>query len=232
MPRQATAAARPSPRKPVASRVRRGHAGDHADFRQAVEAAALALYKRHGLAGVTMRAVATEVGVSAMGLYRHYQNKSDLLTALWHHVLTDLLSHLRQAVDAHTAARDRQRASVEAFLDYFETRADHFRLLYMTEHTSDAAAGAEIREATPYRELLDHGRALDQALARTLRAKPTADQFRLAMELRVTLCVGYLHSHIVNRRLTDSARPALREQVVLSALQGGERCLTTAPTLS
>jgi AcrR family transcriptional regulator len=40
--------------------------------------AALAVIDRDGLAGLTMRAVATQLGVSTMGLYRYVRDRREL----------------------------------------------------------------------------------------------------------------------------------------------------------
>ena len=50
--------------------------------RPAVVAAAMAVADEHGLAGLTMPAVAARLGVTTMALYRHVASKDDLLDAL------------------------------------------------------------------------------------------------------------------------------------------------------
>ncbi|GAA1718005.1 hypothetical protein GCM10009734_22040 [Nonomuraea bangladeshensis] len=50
--------------------------------RSAVVAAAMAVADEHGLAGLTMPAVAARLGVTTMALYRHVASKDDLLDAL------------------------------------------------------------------------------------------------------------------------------------------------------
>lgn len=46
--------------------------------RERLQAAALALVDRHGLAGLSMRALATKLGVGPMTLYNHVTNREDL----------------------------------------------------------------------------------------------------------------------------------------------------------
>ncbi len=58
--------------------------------RPAVLEAALALVDREGLDGLTMRRLAAEVGVEAMALYRHADNKEALLDGLVETVLGKL----------------------------------------------------------------------------------------------------------------------------------------------
>lgn len=58
--------------------------------RPTVLAATLALADEQGLAAVSMRAVATRLGVTPMALYRHVGDKSQLLDGLVEQLLTEL----------------------------------------------------------------------------------------------------------------------------------------------
>ncbi|MGL5859031.1 MAG: TetR family transcriptional regulator [Angustibacter sp.] len=58
--------------------------------RPAVLAASLALVDREGLEALTMRRLAAELGVEAMALYRHADNKEALLDGLVHTALGEL----------------------------------------------------------------------------------------------------------------------------------------------
>jgi AcrR family transcriptional regulator len=57
--------------------------------RAAVLRASLAIADEHGLGAVTMSAVAEQLGVTAMALYRHVANKADLLDGLVESLLTE-----------------------------------------------------------------------------------------------------------------------------------------------
>lgn len=59
--------------------------------RRAVVAAALSVIDRGGLNACTMRAVASELGVEAMSLYWHVENKDDLLDGVLELVLTPII---------------------------------------------------------------------------------------------------------------------------------------------
>ncbi|MFJ8012628.1 TetR/AcrR family transcriptional regulator C-terminal domain-containing protein [Streptomyces sp. NPDC096339] len=84
-------------------------------------AAALAVIDRDGLTGLSMRAVAVELGISTMALYRYVQDREELealvvelvLSAVdstppppgrpWQERVTELVARLRGAVAAHPA---------------------------------------------------------------------------------------------------------------------------------
>jgi AcrR family transcriptional regulator len=58
--------------------------------RAAILAASLQLADEQGLPAVTMQAVADRLGVTPMALYRHVQNKADLLDGLVERILLDV----------------------------------------------------------------------------------------------------------------------------------------------
>ncbi|MGW4806151.1 TetR/AcrR family transcriptional regulator C-terminal domain-containing protein [Kitasatospora sp. NPDC004272] len=63
--------------------------------REHIAAAALAVLEREGLAGLSMRKVATEVGVQAPSLYWHVRNKEELLDLLGDAIIADAEIPLR-----------------------------------------------------------------------------------------------------------------------------------------
>ncbi|MFE9634244.1 TetR/AcrR family transcriptional regulator [Streptomyces sp. NPDC006463] len=84
-------------------------------------AAALAVIDRDGLPGLSMRAVAVELGISTMALYRYVQDREELEALVvelvlsrvdttppppagpWHERVTVLVDRLRDTVGAHPA---------------------------------------------------------------------------------------------------------------------------------
>ena len=58
--------------------------------RPAIVEASLAIADERGLAGLTMHAVAQRLGVTPMALYRHVDDKADLLDSVVEALLTEL----------------------------------------------------------------------------------------------------------------------------------------------
>lgn len=58
--------------------------------REGIAAAALAVIDRDGLGGLTMRAVASELGMATMSLYRYVADREELEALVVDHVLADL----------------------------------------------------------------------------------------------------------------------------------------------
>jgi len=208
------------------ARVRRGSQQDQEALRASALASAMALFKAQGLPGVTMRAVASDVGVSAMALYRYFPSKAGLLRGLWEFAITELDGVIKAAVaqagpDAN--ARLRMRAMLDAFLGYYEARPDYYRLIFMTEQAYAESVEAKWAEAPIYREVLRFALNLTKDLAREVGGDEARAQ--LASDLRFALSVGYLHARLINVRYPWTDLAALRQQVIQQISVSAENCL-------
>jgi AcrR family transcriptional regulator len=94
--------------------------------RAAIVAAALALVGREGFDALTMRAVAAELGMGAMSLYRHFQGRDDLVAAVLDEVLGTIPLDVHEAdtwqaqfarlAGAHRAMLHRMPSAIPYFL--------------------------------------------------------------------------------------------------------------------
>ncbi|HIV71820.1 MAG TPA: TetR/AcrR family transcriptional regulator [Candidatus Aquabacterium excrementipullorum] len=222
--RSRTAAKRPS------TRVRRGNEQDQLALRRAVLDAAMALFHEGGLDGVTMRGVATRVGVSAMALYHYFPSKAALLHGLWEATITELQADLNQAIEAAGLdAHARLRAWIDAFFSHFEARPDSYRLVFMldTRQAEDDGDGAPVWGELPaYREVLQAATALSRDVAQALGGDDDEARIRQAGELRLVMTVGYLHSRLINTRYPWSDLAALRATTIDLIVQAVAQCLT------
>ncbi|WP_280151634.1 TetR/AcrR family transcriptional regulator [Piscinibacter sp. XHJ-5] len=216
---------------PTHRRVRRGSAEDHDQLRQQIVAAAFAIHEREGVSALSMRALAAEMGVSPMALYRYYPSKADLLRAMWEVVLSDAQASVKAAVATQKTARARLRASIESFLRYWESHPAHFRLVYMTPETmEDRAQGAPLTGSEAYVSAVDlAGPLIDELVAEIGGRK---DRALVARDLRMSLMVGYLHARIVNTRYPWSDFDALRACAVETIAAGVEACVARSPARS
>lgn len=209
-------------------RVRRGSSEDHDQLRQQIVAAAFAIHAREGVAALSMRTLAAEVGVSAMALYRYYPSKADLLRAMWEVVLNEAQASVRAAVAQQQTARGRLRASIQSFLDYWEAHPAHFRLVFMTPETMDSGdQGTPLTRSGAYVSAVDLAGPLIADLVAEVGGR--ADRALVARDLRMALMVGYLHARIVNTRFPWSDFAALRECTVDAIAAGVEACVKGEP---
>jgi len=123
----------------------------------AIRAAAATLIARHGYEAVSMRALASEVGVQAAALYRYFPTKEDLLFTL-------MREHMEELVAAWEAARP-VSADPVARLAVFV--ANHIRFHVMRRHSTHVS-NMELRSLS--RERLSAILRLRTAYEKELRA--------------------------------------------------------------
>jgi AcrR family transcriptional regulator len=123
----------------------------------AIRAAAETLIARHGYEAVSMRQLATEVGVQAAALYRYFPTKEDLLFTL-------MREHMQQLAAAWEKARpatDDPARRLAAFV------ANHIRFHVMRRHSTHVS-NMELRSLS--RERLSAVLKMRSAYEKELRA--------------------------------------------------------------
>ena len=104
--------------------------GSHSDITgPKVRDAALRLFAQNGSAAVSMRAIATEVGVQAGALYNYTPDKQTLLFNLLHDHMEELLEAQRD--DITTSPLDRLRDFVDFHIRFHADRPDEVFISYM-----------------------------------------------------------------------------------------------------
>jgi len=204
-------------------RARRGSVEDQQRQRQQILEAASEIFRRDGLHGLTMRAVAAAVGVSPMAIYRYYVDKAELVQGLWDAVMHEVQQLGNDALASQPTALGQLRASTASFLHYWEEHPDHFRLVFMTEQTADPQRASGVADLPSYQRMVDLSRRLMEAVADEVGG----DQSRalLARDLRLSMMVGYLHGRLTNHRYPWSDLQALRGQVIESVVSAVVACL-------
>lgn len=141
----------------------------HGDLAQALKRVALQLITERGIEGISMRQVASALGVAPSAMYRHFADKSELLNALAYDgfgAMGELwlrrLAHIEPHIGANPALRSVARFSAGADA-YFQFGLDHpalFQLMFGPFGTGSATwvMGATGMSANPYVLL---GQALD-----------------------------------------------------------------------
>lgn len=208
------------------TRVRRGNLDDHAAVRSNIVQAAFRLYRMEGgIDGVSMRALAAELGLSAMGLYRYYESKGALLQAMWEVVLQDALAFTRAATDLPgQSAREKLGMGIDAFMRYWELHPDHFTLVYMNKDTLGLQANHAMVQHPAYREAVRHGNEIVEEFIAHIGGD--AAMTAQACDLRMAMMVGYLHARLVNKRFPWSNFEALRNNATQAIVMGIEACVT------
>lgn len=105
------------------------------DRRAQVVATARKLMVRHGVEGVSMRAIAAAAGVSPAALYLYFPDKLLLMAAVVDALFEGLLATLTEAAAAAAARRDpfaRLAALMDAYVAWGLAHPEEYRLMFMT----------------------------------------------------------------------------------------------------
>lgn len=90
----------------------------------ALREAGIKLISKHGYEAVTLRALASEVGIQAGSLYNYIQNKQDFLFRLLTSIMEDLLVETDERLAGLKDPRDRLRAFIALHIDFHTRRKD------------------------------------------------------------------------------------------------------------
>lgn len=117
----------------------------HGDLKRTLIEVADHELARHGYEGLSLRAVAKKAGVSHTAPYRHFADKSELLTSLIYHSYQKLLTHLEEV---EWRFPDNLLLQLQAFARIFveivhaNPRKAQFMFTRPADADSDAALGA------------------------------------------------------------------------------------------
>lgn len=117
----------------------------HGDLACACLDAAIKRIASDGVEKLSLRAVARDLGVSQTAPYRHFKDKTHLLTLLARQGFELLGEQTHQATKNHEGGfQDRMIASGMAYLEFAQSHPEHYRLMFggtlKRECDSDAAA--------------------------------------------------------------------------------------------
>lgn len=93
-------------------------------------AAAKSLFGQKGYQSVSMRAVAEVADMSAMSIYRYYENKRAILLHIWAEVFTQLFKDCRTASAQAREPADAVKAYAISFVDYWVNNPENYLMIY------------------------------------------------------------------------------------------------------
>lgn len=144
----------------IGKRPRRDTAANQAVMRQNICDAALAIFRRHGFAAVSMRAVAQELGVSTMSTYNYFASKDELFLEVRSRLFRQLSDYL-SARAVSEDAEERLEQVCRAYISYGLTHGPEYELLFNAWQFDDyrevvGRFGPErLRDARPWDVMVD-----------------------------------------------------------------------------
>lgn len=164
--------------------------------REEILAAARSVMLRQGIAGMTLDAVAREVGVSKTALYYYFASKDALIFELVYGNLQSQAQAVHDAVETTTTGADALQAVLRASVRVFASRLDDFRLAFL--HGQVAGQGAmhfdaqQFARIRPLNELWFAGAAKRLANDRKKRPRAARIEPRLLAFLAWVASIGLL----------------------------------------
>lgn len=101
----------------------------HGDLRQALITAALALAREVGPDGVSVREAARRAGVSPGAPFRHFPDRTALMTAVAEEAMSRLRTNVENNVPANKSPMLRMTALGRAYLDWVLENPMHFEII-------------------------------------------------------------------------------------------------------
>lgn len=177
------------------------HTYHHGNLRPALVAAALERIESHGAEGVTLRAVAAQVGVSHAAPYAHFRDKNALLAAVAAAGFRELHARLR----ASRKARRRGNALARLGVAYVAFAREHPALYALM-------FGSDVGQARS-QELDEASEAAWRELQETVAAEVVPSQAHSAAVAAWSLVHGLASLLAAGRIRVDGGEAALVEQV-------------------
>jgi AcrR family transcriptional regulator len=181
---------------------------------EAIRKAGLRLIFEHGYEAMSLRQLASEVGIQVGSLYNHIATKQELLFDLIQDHINELLRQLDLALAGKEEPHDRLRAFVAFHVTYHMTRK---REVYI--------ANSELRSLEPrnYEAVVALRSAYEQRLADILADGVAAGVFevvdvQVATFAILALLTGLCNWYRPGGRLTREAIIAAHEKLVLSGV--------------
>lgn len=142
----------------------------HGDLRNALVLTAVRLIEQDGLGEFSLRGTAREVGVSPNAAYRHFADKSALLSAVAQHGFEQLAQRMRRSMSATRSGRSPAELAVakfkavgRAYVEFALSRPELFDVMFGCSGIQSAAPSEPTDDAAGTYALL--GSALDELVA-------------------------------------------------------------------
>jgi AcrR family transcriptional regulator len=145
---------------------------DVADFRDRLCAVAERLFAEHGPEAVTMRQLASELGVSPMTPYRYFEDKNEILAAVRTNGFNRFAEALEAARDKATTPRAKGAAVGEAYVTFALEHPHTYKLMFDMNQPDDGRY-PELSQAAQRARATMTGYVRDQVGAGLLSGEPS-----------------------------------------------------------
>ncbi len=179
-------------------------------FRELLLKNAVRLFAEHGYEGVTMRALATDLGCSPMTPYRYFKNKAEIFQAVQSAAFARFANALEGACREDQAHAERLRALCWAYVHFALEEPYAYRIMFEL----DPAQRPELHEEADLRSWTFMHRAVEQAVAAgTLVGDPDVLAHLLWAGVHGLVALHFSGMLMMGRKLEDLIEAMLERQL-------------------
>ncbi|HMO73837.1 MAG TPA: TetR/AcrR family transcriptional regulator [Sphingopyxis sp.] len=110
-----------------------GHKISRDAMRERIVDAAKSLFEEKGADGISMRAIASRVGIPTMTLYGYFASKTAIIRGLWSFAFAPVFAEMRHAEEAIADPAERLTRVAHIYVDYWICHPDRYRMVFMIE---------------------------------------------------------------------------------------------------
>lgn len=163
-----------------------------ADMRAHISACALRLFREEGYAAVSMRRLAREAGCTPMTLYKYFDDKIDILRALWADVFAELFDTLDRLAAAEDDPVARLKAVALGYVSYWLEHRENYFMVFMSGGVSQADVEGFVADGATR----DRFELLRTCLDAASGGEAGVEKLRLESELLLCTLNGIAHNLI------------------------------------
>jgi AcrR family transcriptional regulator len=104
----------------------------HIPLRDQIRDTARDLFAREGYESVSMRRIGAEIGCSPMAIYRHYENKEELLLSICEETFGRMIQLLDKTRQTPGTRLEVLRRCVQTIVDFHLSHPNHYKVTFMT----------------------------------------------------------------------------------------------------
>lgn len=183
---------------------------DRAAFRRSMQVVATKRFAAHGERGVTMRALAEDLGVSPMTAYRYFADKDEVFDLVRAAAVESFVASQERAFASEARPLERLRVLARAYLDHALAEPDQYRVMFQLEQPERSSARASELAALERRSWLPMRTTIDDAIA---AGELTGDADELAH-----LCWATVHG-LASLHLAGRIRPGVLATLIAPAIE-------------
>jgi AcrR family transcriptional regulator len=147
----------PARQRAIARRRLRAQRRGAGTLRDQIRRAARELFAHEGYESISMRRVGAEVGCSPMAIYRHYENKEELLLSICEETFASMLKLLDEARQEGVTRLDQLRRCIRAVIDFHLSHPNHYKVTFMTAMPPGPLAQRKVAIGKPVMDRLIAG---------------------------------------------------------------------------